>query len=253
MDKKRIRILQDIDVYAKHDLSAHKISKLNSGQIIDYNREKRRAGVEWFEIFLDDGKKGYIKNEPHTFFVIKSVVLGSDIAMGLKYTQKTEPPLRLNSLIFRAGHFSADRESVEKVEVKTVFSLEEERQLTRTYFYDKDVVDVKEIYFTQDDQFYITDYFSDFMEVEDVYGIKSVLLKETEITNKVERSMVKLSSNLVIAASASIFVGFLISGWLVKGKLLILAGAGIAFVIVYVIQYIIQVLRSNYEQVKKRL
>ena len=253
MNQKRIRILQDLAVYAKPKVTAPKVSNLVIGQILKYNREKIRKGISWLEIYLEDGTKGYIKNETHTFFVIKSVVLTSDVAMGISYTQKTEPPLRYTNLFYGLGHFSPNNELVDKIEVKTIFDSEENIQISRTFMYDRNVVDVREIYFTLDDEFYVLDYLSDFMEVEDAYGEKSLLLTETEVTSKVERTVSKIAGSFAIPTGIAVLIGFFMSRYYFRSNLKVIAMVVVTFVVTYVVRLVIQTAINKYNQVKKRL
>lgn len=74
---KKIKIHQAVSVYSNHDENSKTTIFLSEGQIVDFNREKRRNKVNWMEIYINN-QKAYIKKDLSKIFILKNAKLDDD-------------------------------------------------------------------------------------------------------------------------------------------------------------------------------
>lgn len=263
MKKKYLKILKEINVYSRHDLTSRIVKKLEPQEIIQYNREKRRDGKNWMEIYLDNNKKGYIEKNTGTYFVCESVVLTGDSSRGFNYTQKTNPPLSIGDLFFPADQVFSSKSklhetdyTIGKIEMKSVENFEENKVSFLSLEYAKELVEVKDVFFTKDEEFYITSASSAFIEVDNfrpnTYNKKGLLLANTKYSNLYDQLMGYIAVGIAILVVVGIFIGFLAAGWLVVSGLMIILGLVIGFVVVFVLQILIMILKGIFDNIRKR-
>ncbi|GAA4111749.1 hypothetical protein GCM10022393_09630 [Aquimarina addita] len=247
-----MRVLKSIEVYANHEVSAKNINTLLPDQLIQYNREKRRNGEDWMEIFLENNKKAYIKKDTSAFSVCDKVILDDDSALGFGYSQKTEPQLSIDKLFFPQGYLTSSDHEIGTVEMKTVENFEEKKMISIHLEYLEEVVDVKRIFFVKEEEFYIINRFSPFIEVDNLKGKKGLLLDKTNSSSAYDKFIQNVAIIIAIVTVLAIFLGFLANGWIVISKLMVIAGFVVAIVAIFILQAILMAFKEIFEQIRKR-
>jgi hypothetical protein len=60
---KYIHTLSPVTVYDNHSFQSQVVKKIPAGELVPYNREKLRDKINWIEIYLDNGQKGYVQKK----------------------------------------------------------------------------------------------------------------------------------------------------------------------------------------------
>jgi len=253
MNKRYINILSEIEVFAKHELSSSVIKTLKVGELISYNREKRRKGINWMEVYLDDNRKGYIKKDLSKIFICEKVILSADNATGFNFEHKSKTLLPIDQLFFQKGHFKSSDSPVGNIDLRSVNDVEKGDIVSLNLEYLKDVVDVKGFRFIEGQDFHILYKSPIFIEINDFKGKKGFLLSKTETTDPFSKGLGYLAIVIVVLTVIALFAAFLASGWLVVSGLMILAGVVVAVILIFVIQLTLMILIGIFKQIRKRL
>ena len=248
MNQNRIRLFDDFEVYAAHDLTAQKIGNLSAGQIVDFNREKRRGGINWMEIILPNNTKGYLWKDAGVVTILLNVWLKDELTNGFKFKQKTSPVLPINELFFKKGHFTPS-DSIGKIELKSVQNASEDKVVSVFLEYDKEVVEIEEFTFEKDHEFTITNVVEDFFEVEDTEGVKGFIYSKAEINFEGGNNVGYLGLIVGFSTVALIFYAFLEAGWIVFGGWMIIVGS----IVAVIFMFIFMKLQIAFLEIKKRL
>ncbi len=256
MKNRYLKILQEISVHSNHEISSPKIETLLPNQIIPYNREKRRNGINWMEIYLKNDKIAYIKKEHDTFYKCENVTLNDEKAIGFNYSQKTSPPIPMDKLFFPENHPDLTNNEVGKFKLESVEDTSENKIVHITLDYPKDLIDLEEIEFKKDHEFYVVNSTYNkndiFIEVDNLKGKKGFLLKKTNYSNIADKWMSNLAITIAILVVVGIFLAFLASGWIVISGLMVLVGFVVAFILIFVLQIALMILRGIFNQIRKR-
>ncbi len=256
MKNRYLKILQEIPVHSDHEVSSPKIDTLQPNQIVPYNREKRRNRVNWMEIYLENDKVGYIKKEYKTFFKCDHVTLNDEKVVGFNYTQKITPLLGMTDLFFAQKPTNVEEDNIGEFLLESIEDSSEDKRTYITLYYRKDMVDVELIEFKKHYQFYIVNDTYDrndiFIEVDNFHGKKGFLLKKTNYSNIADKWMSNLAIAIAILVVVGIFLAFLASGWIVISGLMVLAGFVVAFILIFVLQIVLMILRGIFNQIRKR-
>ncbi|QKX06034.1 hypothetical protein HN014_14340 [Aquimarina sp. TRL1] len=259
MKKRYLKILQALPVYADHENNAKKILTLIPQELIPFNREKRRNGINWMEIYLENDKIGYIKKLPGAFYKCEQVSLDDESVKGFSYsyrTDNTEEQLPMDRLFFPQGYLNPDKEQIGTIKLECIEKAEENKMSYIDLEYPAALIDVEEIRFRKGDKFYITHKSDDkhdiFMEVDNFLGKQGFLLKKTNTSNLEDKWMYSISITIAILTVLGIFLGFLANGWIVVSGLMILVGIVVAFIFVFVLQIILMILKGIFNQIRKR-
>lgn len=246
-----LKTLQEIDVYPKHELTAIKIKTLPPETFVPYNREKRRNGSNWMEIYLENDKKAYIKREDNTFFKCEKVTLDDQSALGFKYTQKLTPPLPFKELFFPKGGSHHIESLVETVQLKSIEDSTENKMISLDLEYPTKLIETERVFFSKDEEFYITNKFLPFIEVDNLKGKKGLLLEKTKTSSLYGKWMGYIAVSIAIIVVIAIFLGFLANGWFVISGLMVIVGFIVAIIAVVMIQILLMSLKGLFDYIRK--
>lgn len=256
MRKHYLKILKKIPVYANHEANAKIIRNLFPNQLIPFNREKRRNGTNWMEIYLNDNEIGYIKKKSNTFYQCEYVSLDDESAIGVSFISKTGTSLPMDRLFFPEGYLSLSRNNISKVKLESIKNAAENKMIGITLEYPKELIEVKTILFKKGEKFYITNKTEGkndiFLEVNDLKNKQGFLLKKTNYSNLEDKIIINLSIAIVALIALGIFLAFLANGWIVVSGLMIVVGLVAAFVFIFVLQILILILKGIFGQIRKR-
>ena len=258
-----IRIINPVSVYEHHSENSPVIRQLPADEIVAFNREKRREGINWMEILPESGGKAYIKKNKQDLFICKYAELNDDEAHGFHYELKENRPHQLldifrpvlvNELTDNLTPLPPDKA---RVEVKRVEDAEKNKAEYITLEYDPGAVTVIPFTLTKNDRFFITrnDVLTKepFMETNDFGGRKGLLLGKTGYSEVKDKWMEYLAVAIAIITVAAIIIGFYSAGWLVIGTILIIPGVIVAAVAVIALKLALSILGGIVHQVRIRL
>lgn len=114
---KKIKIHQTISVYSNHEESAKTSNFLSEGQIVDFNREKRRNGINWMEIYLDNEKK-YIKKDFSKIFILKEGKLADNSCNVLFWEPKDSENYKFEDIFLPVQN---EVNSLEEIEIRRIY------------------------------------------------------------------------------------------------------------------------------------
>ncbi|WP_024480529.1 hypothetical protein [Cellulophaga baltica] len=256
MDK-FLRILKPVKVYAKHEAKSRIIKELQPDELISFNREKRRNKENWMEIYLEKDTVGYLKKDSDAFFRCSFASLNDEISSGFNYEYKTEDASKVDTLFHQIGTLNKEQHTVETIEVKTIDDSDEKKMAHLQLEYNADIIHVIPVVFTKESEFYVTNDAiankSLFIEVDNRQGKKGYLLKTTNYTNTEDKWVAPFAITVAILTVIGIFMAFLASGWIVVSGLMFIVGIGVAFVLIFVMQILILILRGIFNHIRKRL
>ncbi len=254
--KRYLRILEPTVVYSKHELSAKTPETLKPGELISYNREKRRNGINWMEIYINGYKVAYIQKEARNFFICKHAILSDENASGFTYSFKTELKLPRHMLFLPEGHLDNTKHTIGQISMKSIEKASENKMIYITLEYPAELIDVEPVIFRKNEHFFVTEnsYGSNeiFMEVDNMKGKKGFLLKKTNYTNLEDIWVTPVAIGVAILTVIGIFVAFLESGWIVISGLMVIVGVIVGFVMIIVLQILLMILRGIFNQIRKR-
>lgn len=123
--------------------------------------------------------------------------------------------------------------------------------------YPSDLVEVWEINFKKDDHFYVMKKTLDrndvFIEVDDFKDSKGFILKKTNYNSQKDAWMGPVAIIASIGTIGAIIIAFLMNGWLVVSKLMIIPAIIVAFIAIFAIQIVLVILSGIFSQIRKRL
>jgi hypothetical protein len=145
-----IKTLNTVQVYSNHSKNSQLVKTFPPDELISFNREKRREGINWLEIYLDGNEKGYVKYNKQDVFICKYAELNDDEAIGFDYTCSTIgnkkllfseifEPVNIHQEYTRETHFENKKG---RVEIKRVDDSERNKTETIILKYDKNFVSV---------------------------------------------------------------------------------------------------------------
>jgi hypothetical protein len=258
-----IRIINPVNVFEQHTENSPVIQQLSPDEIVAYSREKRREGINWMEIFLENGEKAYIKKNKQDIFICKYAELNDDEVTGFHYELKENKPhhflevfkpVLVNELIHDPEPIPADKA---RVAVKRIADAEKNKMEYLTLEYNPETVTVTPFTLNKNDRFFITGkdllYKDAFLETNDFGGRKGLLLKNTGYSEVKDKWMEYLAIAIAIITVAAIIIGFYSAGWLVVGTILIIPGIIVAAVAVIALKIVLSILGGIVHQIRIRL
>lgn len=255
--KKYINILETIDVYDTHEPSSKIIKQLQPGELVTFTREKRRNGINWMEINLENEGLAYLKKEPRKIYICDYVYLSDEKAVGFGYRYKTEDQPPFNFLFLPIGSIDRNNHSVETITLRSQNDEENKKYVELKLEYPSDLVEVWEINFKKDDHFYVMKKTLDrndvFIEVDDFKDSKGFILKKTNYNSQKDAWMGPVAIIASIGTIGAIIIAFLMNGWLVVSKLMIIPAIIVAFIAIFAIQIVLVILSGIFSQIRKRL
>jgi len=257
--KHYLRLLKDADVFSRHEEKGGTTATIKKDTILEYTREKRRNGINWMEIILDDGSLAYIKKGRDAIYLCEKEKVSDLYSKGFQFKIKDGVNKSFGELF---EPISEDRAKLAKLESKGVTLLERSEsgdtpKVMRLYLeYSTDEVDVEPIEFQKGDELYVT--FNSLsrkeilIEVDDFNGRKGFLLKKTSRKSLEDAWLQPLGIAIMVIAIFAMIGAFLSTGWLVVSGLMIFPAVGIALVTIVVVQIAIMIVKGIVQQIRKR-
>ena len=250
---KYIRTLQPVEIFRDHTSDSKILKTLDADQLIRYNREKRRNGINWMEVYVDSVTKGYLKKDKSKIFLCKHAVLEDEEAVGINYTSKNGQPLSFfDAFTTGPGALSAPT----TIEINRLKDKEKGDIEYLKLGYDPNIVDVKFFRLKKKYKFYVT--YKDesdkkLIQINTLDGAHGYILPKTDYTETKDLWMKYLLYVIVIISGLITFGVALALGWLVIGLILFIPGAIIGAILVFVLKLIFMGLGEVFHQIRKRL
>lgn len=244
---KKIKIHQAVSVYSNHDESSKTTNFLSEGQIVDFNREKRRNKINWMEIYIN-GQKAYIKKDLSKIFVLKNVKLDDDSCSVLFFEPKKDGYPEFENIFFP---FQNEGNSLEEIQIRRVYEGGNKEKFVRL-FYDNEVADVHKRILAKKDKITISAEKGNFLEV--LYGQKTgYILSSVSYNEAKDWWIMPLSILIMIVVTIGIFAGILATGWIVVGPILLIPGFILAVIVIVFLQIFIAIIGAIFKSIRKRL
>ncbi|WP_064966183.1 hypothetical protein [Tenacibaculum ovolyticum] len=253
--KNYLRILKPTKVYTSHELTSGHVKILDPDTIISFNREKRRNKVNWMEIYLEDKKVAYIKKEHDNFYKCEDSILDDISAKGFSLNYKTEEVLPFDSLFFLEGTLTKT-ENIGTVKLENIEDDEDGKSIYIYLEYDKNLLEITPIVLSKKEQFYVTNNIygknNIFIEIDNFKGKKGFILKKTNYTDKADSWVKPVSIITMIIVVGGLILAGLSAGWLVISGLMLIPAVIAAFIVVFVLQIVIMIVKGIFQKIRKR-
>ena len=256
-----LRSLTAIPVYEQHDENSTVIQTIAPLTMIPYTREKRRNGINWMEIIIDENTSpqtfGYIKKSPFSYTKCVKVKLKDDLISGFSYTVNSDEEIGMGNL-FKQKLSKKDPidDGWERVEIKRDEGGDNAERAFIYLDYDPKLVTVKTFRFKADDEFYLYTESSPkeqaFIEVDNLKGRKGYVLNGINTSQLKDLPVMILGGVIAIATVIGIIYACYQAGWIVFGKLLFLIGIGVAFVAIIAFYIVMAILKGIFDMIYKR-
>jgi ABC-type multidrug transport system fused ATPase/permease subunit len=248
-----LKILKPTTVYS-HWTGSNIIKTLSTNENIRFNREKRRGGSDWIEIYLDENQKGYINVSNKNYIIYQYVSLTDDLSVGINYIPIGKEQTFDSIFSFLSNGKKPDLETG-LAEFKRVDGDKKEQLYLG---YDENNVVVVPIKYLKDDFLYVlpTSFrtTSPFIETDDFNGKKGILLKSTSITSEMDKFINQIGIIFAIITVVGIFLYVYSLGWIVYSGILVLI---IMVVVIVITTLVFKLITSSiaelYNQIRKRL
>lgn len=244
---KRIKILQPVAMYAAHEENAKTSDFLHAGEIVEFNREKRRNGINWMEIYVA-GKPVYIKKDFSKMYIVKEVKL-SDDSCTIILIEENDGIKRSFSEVFSASRIE-NHENNASVKLSRIYDSGKKEKYIEL-FYDKSAAEVTTKTLTKKDKFDITSENKNFLEV--LYGKKTgYILSGVDYSESKDWWMMPFVYIVMIAVAILAFAIIFKTGWIVIGPILLIPGAILAFILMLLLKIIFGILNFFFQKIRKR-
>ncbi|MFL9833120.1 hypothetical protein [Chryseobacterium terrae] len=244
---KKIKIHQAVSVYSNYDENSKTKNFLSEGQIVDFNREKRRNGINWMEIYINN-QKAYIKKDLSKIFILKEVRLADDSCNVLFFEPKKEGYSEFEDLFLPAQN---DDNTLEEIQIRRVYEKGNKENFIKLY-YDENAVDIHNKILIEKDKMIISAEKGNFLEIfhgqKTGYTLSSVSYNEGK-----DWWIMPLIILIMSVVTIGIFAAILMTGWIVVGPILLIPGFILAVVIIVFLQIIIAILSAAFKGIRKRL
>lgn len=253
-----IHTLQDVPAYTHHSASAQILQTLPAGIMVPYSREKRREGINWMEIFLTDGSKGYVKKNRDEIFICKYAELDDDEAQGFNYSLNSNSSKPFFELFTPAGNAAHTPPADDHlwIELKRIKDREKNRTEQTTLAYDPNEVTLTPFRLRKKNLFYVTrqdpKFKNPFIEVTDKNFNKGILLSGTSYTETKDKWLFPIFYIVVAAVTILTFLAILSTGWILIGFLLLIPGIIAGAIVAFVVKLVITILAGIFQQIRKR-
>ena len=250
-----LRPLLPISIYENHDLNSSIIGTLEPKVLVKYNREKRRNGVNWIEIYMKDDSKAYIqKSELYT--LCTSVSVRNDSIQGFNYKwidPKNEGQmLPFEQVVFKNSEL---KPGFERFKMNALSgSDEEDKEII--FEYDTSLIEVNTFKLLREQEIYqLKPYYpkAEFLiEIDNLKDQRGFILNGSKLKEQGEEVFEVLFWGIIIATVIALFVAFYQAGWIVVSGLMVLVGLGVAFVVLIAAMIVKEILRGIIKQIVKR-
>jgi hypothetical protein len=254
---KVLSILEKVSLYSNHAENNKTNNFLEEGTFVNYNREKRRNGVNWYEVYLANKQKAYVKKDKSKIFVCKYCEIKSRNVKGFSYTKLDEN--LTNNEIFNS--FTERILDVSKIGFVNLYFVdvddkEIETTTDATIEYDKTKISVTDLKFYNKENFYQVRplaYKQSLLEVNDFKGKKrGYILAKTNYNEVADNWINTVAIIFAILTVLAIFFAFLESGWIVVSGLMLIPAFIVGIIGVIIIKIIIGILKGTFKQIYKR-
>ncbi|OBW41830.1 hypothetical protein AB670_01781 [Chryseobacterium sp. MOF25P] len=243
---KKIKIHQTVSIYSNHEESAKTSNFLNEGQIVDFNREKRRNGINWMEIYLDNEKK-YIKKDFSKIFILKEGKLADNSCNVLFWESNDNENYKFDDIFSPVQN---EANSLEEIEIRRIYDDGKKEKWIRLY-YDKENANVYKTVLYKKDKITISAEKINFLEVfsdkKTGYILSDVSYDETK-----DWWMMPLIILIISLVTIGIFIAVLLTGWIVVGPILLIPGFIVAIVVIVFMQIFIAIVSAIFKSIRKR-
>ena len=244
---RRINILQPLAIYSAHEENSKTSDFLHEGEIVEFNREKRRNGINWMEIYIA-GKALYIKKDFSKMYIVRDARL-SDDSCTVVFIEENDGRKRSFSEVFSASRIENEENNTAVKLSRTYDSGKKEKYLE--LFYDKNNADVSIKTLVKKDKFDITSENKVFLEI--LYGKRTgYILSNVDYSESKDWWMKPLMYIIMIAVAILAFAVIFKTGWIVIGPILLIPGAILAFVIMLVVKITLGILNFFFQRIRKR-
>lgn len=243
---KKIKIHQAVSVYSNHEENAKTSNFLSEGQIVEFNREKRRNGVNWMEIYLDNEKK-YIKKDLSKTFILKEGKLADNSCNVLFWEPKNSENYKFDDIF---SHVQNEINSLEEIEIRRIYNGSKKEKWI-TLYYDKENAEVYKKVLYKKDKITISAEKINFLEVfsekKTGYVLSDVSYNETK-----DWWMMPLTILIISLVTIGIFIAVLLTGWIVLGPILLIPGFIVAIFVIVFVQIFIAIASAIFKSIRKR-
>lgn len=243
---KKIRILETIPLYSDTNLESKTSQLINNTNIVDFNREKRRNGINWMEIFVN-GKKLYVKKENDKMNIVKRAKLIDNSCTVIFYKAKDGGYHEFNE-VFTPFHL--ENINQETITMMRIYDESQKKELVDLY-YNVNNFEVSKSVFAKDEDILITNERKDFIEV--LYGKKIgyVMGSVSYYEAKNWWYFIVLGFVLVLTIVGSVYI-FNDGGWVVRGGIVLIPMVIASIVIIVFIKSFLFVINSIFAEIRKR-
>lgn len=243
---KRIKILQPVAMYEAHEEKAKTSDFLNAGEIVEFNREKRRNGINWMEIYVA-GKPVYIKKDFSKIYILKKAKLIDDACTVVFYKSKTEKRYEFYETFTTHQLEDMDQESIK---IKRIYD-EAQKEKYINLYYNKTIVDVSKRIFAKGEEIIITDKKGMFLEV--LYGKNfGYILSDVSYYEARNWWVIAVGTIVMLGIIAGSFYALIDNGWTITGTILIIPAIIITSIIVIFIKFILAIFNIIFQSIRKR-
>lgn len=243
---KRIKILQPVTMYTAHEENAKTSDFLHTGEIVEFNREKRRNGINWMEVYVA-GKPVYIKKDFSKMYIVKEAKL-SDDSCTIVFIEENDGIKRSFSEVFSVSRIENEENNASVKLNRTYDSGKKEKYIE--LFYDKSGAEVSVKTLTKKDKFEIISENKNFLEI--IYGKRTgYILSKVDYSESKDWWMMPFVYIVMVAVAILVFVVIFTTGWIVIGPILLIPGAILAFILMLLLKIVFGILNFFFQRIRK--
>lgn len=244
---KRIKIIHPIVLYSAHEENSKTFDFLHEGVILEFNREKRRNGINWMEIYLK-GKKNYIKKDFSKIYILKKAKLIDDSCTVVFYESKTGENYDFHDVFTPHQLDNMDQETIK---MKRIFDHAQKEKYINLY-YNKTAVEVSKRILAKGEEIIITNERGIFLEV--LYGKRfGYILSDVAYYEAKNWWMIVVAMLVLLGIIGGSFYSLIDNGWTITGSILAIPAIIITAVIVICIKFVLAIFNMIYQNIRKRL
>lgn len=244
---KHIKIHRIVSIYSNHDENAKTQDFLNEGQIVVFNREKRRNGINWMEVY-HHGKKVYIKKDFSKMYILRKTKLIDNSCTVIFYEPKDGGKYEFEDIF--TPH-QLDGMNQESIKMKRIYD-EAQREKNITLYYNTTIVDVSKRIFARGEEVIITSERGFFLEV--LYGKKfGYILSDVAYYEARNWWVILVAVLVLLGVGGGSFYALIDGGRTVTGSILAIPAIIITLIIVVFIKFILAIFNIIFQNIRKRL
>lgn len=244
---KQIKIHKIVSIYSDHNENAKTQNFLSEGQIVGFNREKRRNGINWMEVYLH-GNKVYIKKDFSKIYLLRKAKLIDDSCTVIFYDSKSNERLDFDDVF--TPH-QLDNMNQESVRMKRIYD-EAQKEKYIDLYYNKETVDVSKRIFAKGEEIIITGEKGMFLEV--LYGKKiGYILSDVTYYEARNWWVFVVAALVVLGVTGGSFYALIDGGRTITGSILVIPAIIITVIIVVFIKFILAIFNIIFQNIRKRL